>query len=79
MCQQKRNKMAWDKQYVDFAVVRLDGSRKVRVYKTLSQYVTINVSDDVTDARWGGDNVVVYLKKGKILRYSSQSQYTYIN
>lgn len=58
----------------NFGVVKLDG-RTVKVYETQTQYANINTDKQVSDARWGGDAVIVYLTDGSVRRYVSQSQY----
>lgn len=60
----------------NYGVLKLDGAKKVRVYKTQSQFDIINLSEDATDARWAADAINVYMKSGKVRRYTSLSQYT---
>lgn len=57
-----------------FGVVKIDKTN-VKVYESQTRYSTISVCKEVTDARWVGDSVVVYLKDGGVRRYTSQSQY----
>jgi len=68
--------MSFTKEHVGYGLLKLDGPRKIRVHKTTTQYDIINLSEDATDARWGGDAVNVYMKNGKVRRYTSLSQFT---
>lgn len=70
--------MSFTREQQNYGVLKLDGPRKVRVYKTQSQYDIINLSEDATDARWANDAINVYMRTGKIRRYTSLSQYTTI-
>ncbi len=71
--------MAWDKKFVDFGVVKIDGKNKVKVYKDNLNYTTISVgSDTITDARWTGDNLSIWLSNGKVKRYKDNLNYTTI-
>jgi len=68
--------MSWEK-CQDYGVIKIDG-KKVRLQESLSQYSAIQVGEDVADARWAGDAVVVQLSNGKMRRYTSLSQYSEI-
>jgi hypothetical protein len=59
----------------DYGVIKIEGNT-VKVFETQSQYANINVGQEVVDARWAGSAIVVYLKDGKVRRYTTQSQYT---
>lgn len=59
----------------DYGVIKIEGNT-VKVFETQSQYANINVGQEVIDARWAGSAIVVYLKDGKVRRYTTQSQYT---
>lgn len=58
----------------DYGVIKIEGNT-VKVFETQSVYANINVGQEVLDARWAGNAIVVYLK-GKVRRYTTQSQYT---
>ncbi|MFL9483806.1 hypothetical protein ACI6Q2_13595 [Chitinophagaceae bacterium LWZ2-11] len=68
--------MSWAKSK-EFGAIKIDG-KKVYLYETQSQKETINVGEDVADARWAGDAVVVTLRNGKVRRYTGLSQYNNI-
>ena len=71
--------MAWKSEYVNFGVLKVDGAHRVRVYHNRDNYATINTGlDTVTDARWGGDSVLVYLSNGKVRRYKDPDNYSII-
>ena len=70
--------MSFSLDHKNYGVLKLDGTKKVRVYKTQSAYDIINLSEDATDARWATDAINVYMKNGKVRRYTSLSQYTTI-
>lgn len=59
----------------DYGVIKIEGNT-VKVFETQSQYANISVGQEVVDARWAGSAIVVYLKDGKVRRYTTQSQYT---
>ncbi len=59
----------------DYGVIKIEGNT-VKVFETQSIYANINVGQEVLDARWAGNAIVVYLKDGKVRRYTTQSQYT---
>lgn len=69
--------MAFDSRQRDFGILKVDG-RNVKVYSTNSAWMNIAVGKDIKDARWNGDEILVYLMDGKIRRYSSLSAYTTI-
>ena len=58
--------MSWTQKHIDFGVIKLNGKRNVRVYKTSIEYTNLTIDQDVREARWGGDSVVVYLENGKV-------------
>ena len=71
--------MSWDKRFVDFGIVKVDGSNKVKVYRDSVNYITLSVgSDTITDVRWTGDNLSIWLKNGKVKRYKDTVNYTTI-
>jgi hypothetical protein len=59
----------------DYGVVKFE-STSVKVFETQSKYSTINVGEPIQDARWTGSTVTVYLRNGKVRKYSSLSFYT---
>lgn len=59
----------------DYGVIKIEGNT-VKVFETQSIYANINVGQEVLDARWAGNAIVVCLKDGKVRRYTTQSQYT---
>lgn len=69
--------MSWSK-CMDYGVIKVDG-KKVYLFETQSQKETILVGEDVSDARWSGNAVVVYLSNGKVRRYTSVSQYNNVS
>ena len=69
--------MSWSK-CKDFGVIKVDG-KNVKLYETASQHDTIHVNDSVSEARWVGDTVVVYLSNGKVRRYKTLSEYNNIS
>lgn len=68
--------MAWNNAK-DFGVIKIDGKR-VHLYHSRDNYNTIVLNDEVKEARWAGDAVVVYLKNGKARRYTSTDNYSTI-
>ena len=68
--------MSFSKEFTDYGVVKIEG-RRIKIYKSPSSYVSItNISEDITDARWVGDNtIVVYLKSGRVRKYRTLSNY----
>jgi hypothetical protein len=69
--------MAWDSKYVNYGVVKIDGS-KVKVYKDSSNYTTISVGKPVTAASWAGGELNISMSDGKVRRYKDSSNYTTI-
>lgn len=59
----------------NFGVLKVD-KNIVKMFESQSQYSSLNVGQEVVDARWAGDCVIVYLKGGKVRRYSTLSQYS---
>jgi hypothetical protein len=58
----------------NFGVLKIDRNI-VKMFESQSQYSNLNVGQEVIDARWTGNCVVVQLKDGKSRRYSTLSQY----
>ncbi|MFA6150540.1 MAG: hypothetical protein WC716_04400 [Chitinophagaceae bacterium] len=58
-----------------FGVIKCDGNR-VHLHNSRDNYNTIVVNENVQDARWAGDAVVVYLNNGKVRRYTSIDNYS---
>jgi hypothetical protein len=69
--------MAWDSKFVNFGVVKIEGSN-VKVYKDQSNYTTISVGKPVTNASWAGGELNVSMSDGKVRRYRDQSNYSTI-
>jgi hypothetical protein len=59
----------------NFGILKIDRNI-VKVFETQSQYININVGQEVIDARWSGSSIVVYLKDNKARRYNTPSQYS---
>lgn len=68
--------MSWDKAK-DFGVIKVEGKR-VKLYHSKDNHSTIVLNDEVKDARWAGDAVLVYLMDGKVKRYTSIDRYSTI-
>ncbi len=61
----------------DFGVLKIDRNI-VKVFETTTQYSNLNVGQEIVDARWAGNCILVNLKDGKVRRYSTLSVYTTI-
>jgi len=59
----------------EFGVIKCEGKR-VNLYNSKDNYNTIVINEEVQDARWAGDSVVVYLTNGKVRKYNSIDNYT---
>lgn len=70
--------MSWLKEHIGFGVVKID-KLTVRVYTTQNNYSTINIGQELKDVRWSGGVLLVYLKDGKVRRYTSQISYSTIS
>lgn len=66
--------MSWQKSS-DFGIAKVEG-KKVKLYYSKDNYNTITLNEEVTDARWSGDAVLIYLKGGDIRRYTSIDRYS---
>ncbi len=62
----------------DFGILKPDG-KSLRLYSTNTSYSVINVGHEIREARWIGDELVVYLTDGKVRKYKTQTSYTVIN
>jgi hypothetical protein len=60
--------------YQKFGVLKIEG-KSVKMYSTQSSYSSIHVGEEISDARWNGDQLMVTLKNGKVRLYSTQSSY----
>lgn len=69
--------MAFTVEQKNFGIIKVEG-RTVKVYSSNSSYANIIVSEDVSDARWNGNEILLYMKNGKVRRYSSLSTYVSI-
>ncbi len=69
--------MAWDSKFINFGVVKIEG-KNVKVYKDTSNYSTISVGEEITNANWAGGELNVALKSGKVRRYRDTSNYSTI-
>lgn len=71
--------MAWDKRYVDFGIVKIHSSNRLQIYRDRDNYEFLTVgNENITDARWTGDNLSVWLSSGKVRRYRDSNNYTTI-
>jgi hypothetical protein len=71
--------MSWDKRYVEFGLVKIYSSNRVQVFRDRDNYHFLTVGNEtITDARWTGDTLTIYLKNGKVRRYRDQDNYTTI-
>jgi len=43
--------MPWEPKYPNFGVIKIEG-KKVKVYSDRSNYITIGLGEDVTNAVW---------------------------
>ena len=59
----------------DYGVVKFERT-SVKLFESQSRYSNINVGEEIQDARWAGNSVVVYLRNGKVRKYTSLSSYT---
>jgi hypothetical protein len=69
--------MAWGS-VKDFGILKPDG-KSLRLYSTNTSYSVINVGLEIKEARWVGEDLVVYLANGKVRKYKSQTSYSTIN
>jgi len=68
--------MPWDKRYVDFGIVKIYSSNRLQVFRDKDNYDFLTIGNEtVTDARWSGDYLNVYLKSGKVRRYKDKDNY----
>lgn len=58
----------------NFGVLKVE-KNIVKVFETQSQYNNLNVGQDVVDAYWAGESIIVKLMNGKVRRYTTLSQY----
>lgn len=71
--------MSW-KKAMDFGVVKFEKNR-VKLYYDNLNFESIQLPNDymITDARWAGSAVVIYLSNSKVRRYTSKDNYSTIN
>ena len=60
--------------YLNFGVLEVC-KNTVKVFESNIRHATITLNREVMDARWAGENIVVYLKDGSVRKYTSLSQY----
>lgn len=65
--------MSWESAKL-FGVIKCTGKR-IDLYYSRDNYNSIQLNDEIKDARWAGDAIVVYLTNGKIRRYTSLLNY----
>lgn len=71
--------MSWDTKYSNFGVVKIYSSNRLQIFKDSNNYEFLTVGNEtITDARWTGDILTVYLKTGKVRRYRDSNNYTTI-
>lgn len=61
----------------NYGVIKVDG-KKLKVYRSSQEFQIINVNEDINNAHWAGDAIVVSLSNGKVRRYRSYQEYTTI-
>lgn len=69
--------MAFDNRFIEYGVIKIEGE-KLKLYSTSSNYISINLGKEATNAVWAGSTLNVYLSNGKVRRYTSSSSYTTI-
>jgi hypothetical protein len=63
--------------YQKFGVLKIEG-KQVKMYSSQNSFGSINVGEEISDARWNGDKLMVSLKNGKVRLYTSQNSYSTI-
>ena len=61
----------------NFGVIKCEG-KQIKLYSSRDNYNILAIHEEVRDARWAGDALVVYLASGKVRRYTSMDNYTFI-
>jgi len=69
--------MAFEKES-KFGVIKIDG-KAVKLYSSPSSYTTINTGNPVKDARWAGNELIIYLNDNKVRKYKTPSSYITIH
>ncbi len=59
----------------NFGVIKC-AKKRVDLYYSRDNYNSIVLNDEIKDARWAGDAVVIYLMNGKVRRYTSIDNYS---
>jgi hypothetical protein len=67
--------MGFDSKFISYGVIKVEGE-KLKLYSTSSNHIIINVGKEVNNAVWSGDVLNVYLKDGKVRRYTSTTHYS---
>lgn len=68
--------MSWDKRYVDFGIVKIEGQNRLKIYRDRDNYTYLTVGNEtITDVRWTGDQLSVWLSSGKVRRYKDSGNY----
>lgn len=57
-----------------FGVIRKE-PKSLKLYYSQSNYIILNVGNEVIDARWVGNELIVYLLNGRTRKYKSQGSY----
>jgi len=66
--------MAFEKEskYGVIKIVR----NSLHLYTTQTSYSIINIGFEIKDARWQTNELLVYLAKGKVRKYKTQTSYS---
>lgn len=66
--------MSWLKNK-EFGVIKVNG-KSLEVYNTRTTYNSIHVGYDIKEARWNGDQILVYLADGRVRVYKDLTNYS---
>jgi hypothetical protein len=66
--------MGWNINNKEFDALSIRG-KVINIYSNEGNYIPICVNEDIKEARWKGDGIVVHLKNGEIRKYLNTQLY----
>jgi hypothetical protein len=69
--------MAFEKER-KFGIIKIE-KKVVKLYTSQTSYSSINIGEEISEAKWIGMDLIINIKNGKIRRYTNQNSFSTIS
>jgi hypothetical protein len=67
--------MSFDSEIRNYGELQIEG-QNVKLYSDSSSFISLNINEEIIDAKWVGNHLHVWLQNGNVSRYSDENNYS---